>query len=427
MKNGSMMISTGIKYLDKITGGLKLGDNVVWQISSAVPVDYFIKSFFRQSRSPQNKAIYVNFNFSPQTIIKKYGYFFKNRNSVLIDAFTHGKGNSDPVFLEFYSSDDHGISSLCLGDPRDRTGFMKVMNEVEMKNTEGSFYVFDSLTGMMELWKDETAVLDFFTFTCPKLYDLNTLAYWTFEKEAHSREFIAGLTHITQVVIALNTTGTNLYELKINKLDGREAHHDPHTNYFKVVDDSILFREPGREENFKIGEKIKEQRKLKSITQADLAKSLAMTPGAVSQLENDITAPSLGTLVHLAELFDKPLDYFISGKTGARKNFSFFMSKKTLHSQMEEGKIEVFRLIDESEKSVSPYAVTMKGKTSHDGPILLHKGSEFIAVIKGKLVIVFEGQEKELRKGDSCLLRCSFIEKWENPDGGECEFIYFLL
>jgi len=100
----------------------------------------------------------------------------------------YGKILKDLLLLDFYY-DDTGIdpSSLyCVGDPRDIAGFMKLMNTIEEKNRDGSFYIFTSLTGMSELWKDERAVLDFFTFTCPKLYDLNTLAFWVYERDAHS-------------------------------------------------------------------------------------------------------------------------------------------------------------------------------------------------------------------------------------------------
>ena len=63
------MISTGITYLDKITGGLKLGDNVVWQISDGIPVDNFINSFFKKKNNFNQNVIYINFNFSPKVRI----------------------------------------------------------------------------------------------------------------------------------------------------------------------------------------------------------------------------------------------------------------------------------------------------------------------------------------------------------------------
>ena len=191
------MISTGINYLDKITGGFKLGDNIVWQVSDGVPVEIFTHSFFSNTDNFNNSIIYVNFNYSPQTIYNKYDHLFKNFNTILVDAFTHGKGKSDQVFLNFYKKNNKKNKMICVDEPGNIKSFTSILNEIENENQNGAFYIFDSLTGMNELWKDETAVLDFFSFTCPKLYDLNTLAYWVYEKNAHSKEFIASLTHIT--------------------------------------------------------------------------------------------------------------------------------------------------------------------------------------------------------------------------------------
>jgi len=57
------MISTGLGYLDKLTGGLSLGDNVVWESADGVPVEYFIRSFFYGAADFSEKIIFISFNF----------------------------------------------------------------------------------------------------------------------------------------------------------------------------------------------------------------------------------------------------------------------------------------------------------------------------------------------------------------------------
>jgi len=310
MANGT--ISSGIKYIDRLTGGFRLGDNVVWQISDGIPIEHFTASFMKHAGKQENGIVYVNFNYSPHTVCKRFDAIFKKANITMIDAFTHGKGKSDAVFLDFYHNDNgYDLSRIiCVENPRDISSFFAAMNEVQKKNASGSLYVFDSLTGMSELWKDGQAVLDFFNFTCPKLYDLSTVAYWIFEREAHSREFIAGITHITQVVLTLNNTDTGFYELSVKKLEGRSSFPIGSTHFFRAVDGEIEFQE-GRADLIRIGRKVRELRKQANITQADLAKKLSMTPGAISQIENDIISPSLTTLVHLASFFGKPIEHFI--------------------------------------------------------------------------------------------------------------------
>jgi len=421
------MISTGISYLDTLTGGLKPGDNVVWQISDGVPVDLFIKSFFNSAKDFNENIIYVSFNFSPHTILRRYDYLFRNKNIILVDAFTHGKGNSDSVFLEFYKTGELGSDRFrCLKNPRNITSFIGMMNDIETGNRERSFYIFDSLTGMNELWKDERAVLDFFTFTCPKLYELNTLAYWLLGREAHTREFIAGILQITQIVFSISSSDMDYYDLRINKLEERTSLYGTQPNYFKIIDQEIHFQEKKANELFRIGEKVRNLRKESRITQADLAASLGMTPGAISQIENDIITPSLHTLVQVASIFKKPLDYFIDGSGENHSVKGYQISRKNIRISSPHRNVEIYKILDSDEQDMKPYMVTMGGGKDIEGPILFHKGKELVTVLKGAIKVSVDGDETLLEEGNSLMASRSFISRWQNISDQECKFIYIL-
>lgn len=419
------MISTGISYLDKLTGGIKLGDNVVWQIANAVPIEYFIKSFLNNKENSRNTIIYINFNYSPHTICKRF-YESLKTDFILIDAFTHGKGNSDPVFLDFYlNQTDYDLSKItCIADPRNIKSFISTLSGIQSAHRDSSFYVFDSLTGMNELWKDEMSVLDFFAFTCPKLYELNTIAYWVMEQEAHSKKFIAGLTHITQIVISVYNLHSDLYALKIHKLEDRPSNNISTQYSFRIIDREINFEEQGDNDIFKIGGKVRYLRKASDITQADLADRLGITPGAVSQIENDLIMPSLSTLLHLAVIFKKSMEYFINPEMLENNNKGFKIFRKNDVPGSASKVIKILKLFDIQNMDFTPYLITMTGHESVNGPILMHKGRELIIVISGELNLVIDGEEHQARKGDSIILERSFVEKWSNHEKSECEFIY---
>lgn len=422
------MISTGLPYLDKLTGGLKPGDNVVWQVSDGVPVEYFIKSFFYGAGDYNDNIIYVSFNFSPQTIMRRYDYLFRNDNAILVDAFTKGKGNSDPVFLDFYNSGGHNPERFrCIDNPRDISSFVALLNEIELKNRERSFYIFDSLTGMNELWKDERAVLDFFTFTCPKLYELNTLAYWILGREAHTREFIAGIMQITQIVFSISSSDMDYYGLIVHKLEERTSLYGAQPNYFKIINHEVQFEDKKTPDLFRIGEKVRNLRKESRITQAELAASLHMTPGAVSQIENDIIAPSLQTLVQLASLFNKPLDYFIDSADLSRNTKGYMLSKKNLRVTSPQRNVAIYRMMEPDDPAIKPFLVCISGGKPVEGPILFHKGKEFIAVMKGLLRLTIDADSNVLEEGDSLLISNSFVSRWQNAGEEECRFLYILF
>ncbi len=61
----------------------------------------------------------------------------------------------------------------------------------------------------------------------------------------------------------------------------------------------------------KLGTKIKELRLQMNLTQADVASALDVTPGYISNVENNRTAMSLRILIYYAKLMNISLDSFI--------------------------------------------------------------------------------------------------------------------
>ncbi len=418
------MISTGIQYLDKITGGFKLGDNVVWGLSDGVSVDPFLKVFFEGNKDFTGRIIYISSNYSPATIFKKFA-FLSDRDFILIDAFTHGKGNSDPIFLDFYK-EDNSIEVHLVKDPRDFNNFSAVMNGVERENRDGSFYIFDSLTGLYELWKDEKKVIDFFVFTCPKLYDLNTLAYWAFERDAHSREFVASITHITQVVFSLSFSHADLYNFVVNKLENRVTTGDADPGYFRLSRDGVHFVAGKAGDIVRVGEKVKQARKEKRITQAELAHVLSLTAGAVSQIENNITSPSLQTLVQMAKFFNKPVGFFTDMEPEGDKNRGFQVLRRGFSDSDVARPVRISELFDNPSFPIVPSVISIDPHQTHQGPILLHKGIEYFYLQEGSLDIIVNMDVIHLNEGDSVILESSFVSQWETGDEG-CELFYILL
>jgi len=95
-------LTTGIKEIDNLIGGISPGDNIVWEVDSGAPVDRFVSGFLTADRVPGSTITYVSFNRSPQTITRAYGEEMSPGTFRLIDCFSSGKGNNDKVFLDFY-------------------------------------------------------------------------------------------------------------------------------------------------------------------------------------------------------------------------------------------------------------------------------------------------------------------------------------
>jgi transcriptional regulator with PAS, ATPase and Fis domain len=216
--------TTGIAEVDKAIGGVVAGDNLVWEIDSGVAGDHFISRFVHACEQSGIPVVYVSFNRSPQTIAAKYARLMSPGRFSLIDCFSSGKGNSDEMFLKFFDDPARNAvhAPVHIADPADPSRLEQALIDVGTRGGQSANYVFDSLTGMLDLWGDENRVVRLFGHLCPRLYDLSTLAYWLVETEAHSDTFLAKVRHITQVVIEVSLSNGQR-ALTVHKAAGRSA------------------------------------------------------------------------------------------------------------------------------------------------------------------------------------------------------------
>jgi len=185
--------TTGIPEVDAVIGGVISGDNLVWEIDSGVAGDHFIARFVTACEQSGVPVVYVSFNRSPQTIAAKYARLMSPGRFLLIDCFSSGKGNSDEMFLKFFDDPARNAvhAPVHIADPSDPSRLEQALIEAGTRSGHAANYVFDSLTGMLDLWGDENRVVRLFGHLCPRLYDLSALAYWLIETEAHSETFLA--------------------------------------------------------------------------------------------------------------------------------------------------------------------------------------------------------------------------------------------
>ena len=228
--------STGLDYLDNLLGGLQAGDNVVWQVDSGAPVEFFIKSFLTTAARQDASILFVSFSQSPQSVINRYVTDDLLPRFHLVDAFTSGFGKDDRFFADFYTKpQSEAVSITRVTQPADAEHLSKTMDRLAEQAGASGRYVFDSPTGMLELWGGEERVLKFFSYLCPKLYDLGALAYWITEKQAHSPSFLAKLLHITQVVVDLGV-GKSGIELVVRKAADRPGCDIGAVHRFRAAD-----------------------------------------------------------------------------------------------------------------------------------------------------------------------------------------------
>lgn len=412
-------ISSGIKALDQLIDFLYIGDNVVWEVDAGASYDVFIRAFVRRSFEDAQKVIYVSFNRSPQSVLNEMKNILMAEHFVLVDCFTAGKGKNDATFLRFYDRPAQ-CTVIRVDAPRDIDAFTATLNEIEDSLAPGARYVFDSLTGMQDLWGDEHHTYKFFTYMCPRLFDLDTVAYWILEKEAHSQKFKANLRHITQDVFDLYVRRDKLF-IKALKLSGRQDREafKPHT--YEIAGTTVAITSPRKEPSTDLGGRLKEIRMRKGLSQKELADQVEVTPSFISQLENNQISPSLHSFVTLCKALGvNPAEFLEGGQAASRPWLFRKAALSSRPSPLVEG-AKGYEIVSDEKLSVRlvllPAGMLL---TRHFHSL---KKPEFIFVVRGTVAVTIEGKTEVLDPGDSVYLKETTPEQWKEEGGDEAELL----
>lgn len=134
----------------------------------------------------------------------------------------------------------------------------------------------------------------------------------------------------------------------------------------------------------KIGNKLKELRIQKGLTQEELADRAELSKGFISQLERDLTSPSIATLVDILQVLGTDLNEFFSEKTEEQIVFS---AADYFEKTDESCKNKTEWIIPNAQKNImEPIRLTLEpgGSTYPDNP---HEGEEFGYVLSGSVTI----------------------------------------
>jgi transcriptional regulator with XRE-family HTH domain/KaiC/GvpD/RAD55 family RecA-like ATPase len=411
-------IYSGINDLDNLIDSLYVGDNVVWEVEAGTSSEIFVLNFIRQSFSDDHNVIYISFNKSPHTILQQIGGSLPSGNFVLLDCFTSGKGKSDKAFTKFYEMNtDNNI--IKVDDPRNIDQVTTFLNTLEDKFQSGGRYVFDSLTGMQDLWGDENRTYKFFTYLCPRLYDLGTVAYWLLEKDAHSQKFKANLRHITQVVLDLYKRKDKLW-IKALKLEGRPNREAFNPHSYAISEQTVSITSVKKEPSFDIGSRIKELRAKAGMSQKELAEKIDLTPSFISQMESNQIIPSLNSFIQIC----KALGVSLSDTLGQRADEAqWLIRKEKIFSSpvLNESGLRGFSVVKNSNMEgtlvlIEPYVKVKSQFLAKDGGKLLY-------VLKGDISLTIDGKGAVLRPGDCVYLEDEVPSQLQNKGGESAEIL----
>lgn len=146
-----------------------------------------------------------------------------------------------------------------------------------------------------------------------------------------------------------------------------------------------------------IGSKIKALRLKSQLTQEELADRCELTKGYISQLENDLTSPSITTLEDICETLGTNLVNFFGED---EKPVRVVYTKDDHFVKSTESMDTTWLVTNSTINEMEPILVELKSncQTEQDNP---HEGEEFGYVLEGSIVLTVGKRSFVCKKGDS--------------------------
>ncbi|MBR3309506.1 MAG: phosphoenolpyruvate synthase [Lachnospiraceae bacterium] len=192
-------VESGFPEVDKMLDNIRMGDNVVWRVSSLDQFRTFAVAFAKQAVKDGRNIIYIRFAEHEPILPEIEGV------RVVQMKLSH--------LFETFTIDIHNLIA---------------------EEGKDAFYVFDCLSELEEAWATDLLMGDFFHLTCPFLFQLDTVAFFPVLRGRHSFDAIKKIRDTTQLFLDVfpgnNIVDTDEYFVRPVKVWRRNSQtmFDPH-------------------------------------------------------------------------------------------------------------------------------------------------------------------------------------------------------
>lgn len=147
-----------------------------------------------------------------------------------------------------------------------------------------------------------------------------------------------------------------------------------------------------------IGDKIRRLRIGKQLTQEELANRTELSKGFISQLENDLTSPSIATLIDILEILGTNLKEFFSDDKEEKVTYK---DSDMFETENVDLKYKLMWLVPNAQKNeMEPIMITIEpgGQYIEEEP---HEGEEFGYCLAGTINLHLGDRVFKVKKGES--------------------------
>jgi transcriptional regulator with XRE-family HTH domain len=171
----------------------------------------------------------------------------------------------------------------------------------------------------------------------------------------------------------------------------------------------------------KIGEKIRELRIRNGLTQQELADRCELSKGFISQVERELTSPSIATLMDILESLGTNIKDFFNEQIDEKIVF-----KKEDVSSLENKELDhvIHWIVPNAQKNLmEPIVMELApgGMSKAEDP---HEGEEFGYVLSGAVILHLGKQQYRVRKGECFTFKPNMSHYLSNGSRGKSVLLW---
>ncbi|MDR1067461.1 MAG: XRE family transcriptional regulator [Clostridiales bacterium] len=170
-----------------------------------------------------------------------------------------------------------------------------------------------------------------------------------------------------------------------------------------------------------IGEKIRRLRMTMGLTQEDLANRCELTKGFISQIERDVTSPSIATLIDILECLGTSLKDFFNEKSEDKVVFG--KDDVFVRENSDEGHV-IRWLVPNAQKNMMEPILIEISPDSRSSVHRPHEGECFGYVLKGAVNLVLGEKKLKVKKGESFYYAADASHYIENQLSGDAVVLW---
>jgi transcriptional regulator with XRE-family HTH domain len=256
-----------------------------------------------------------------------------------------------------------------------------------------------------------TAAVELYTQACPQLFDLGAVAYWPVDSEVLPASVIDRISRVAQVVLDVRADS-----LRIVKAEGRPPSAQGAVSQLTATTSGVpvVGREMGAG---RLADGLRRLRRERNLSQKQLAELADVTPSAISQAETGRRNLSLETLLTLCERLPASIDELLGTQVTPRR----LLARREGRTVAPQTKV----LCDSPGLRTAIYRVQL-GPLEKGAPFVTHKGTETILVARGLVLVDLGDDTPVLRAGDALVVTRDPVNGWTNLTEEPAELFWLL-